>query len=184
MNRLVSRIGFGVVAAGLAFAGVANASEPAKKDAPKTEAPKAPAKEAPKAGGTVVDWLAADSNFSTLVGLVKEAGLAETLSGKGPFTIFAPTNAAFAKVDAKTLADLKADPKGKLADLLKGHVVSGSVMAADVTKMKEATFLNGKKAPIESKDGKVMVGGQTVSKADNKGSNGVVHVVDGVIMAK
>ncbi len=189
MNRLVSRIGFGVVAAGLAFAGVANASEPAKKDAPKTEAPKteapkAPAKEAPKAGGTVVDWLAADSNFSTLVGLVKEAGLAETLSGKGPFTIFAPTNAAFAKVDAKTLADLKADPKGKLADLLKGHVVNGSVMAADVSKMKEATFLNGKKAAIEAKDGKVTVGGVAVSKADNKGSNGVVHVVDGVIMAK
>ena len=185
MNRL-SRIGLGLVAAGLVVTG-ANASEPAKKEAPKADAPKAaaPAKEAPKAGGTIVDWLGADTaNFSTLVGLVKEAGLAETLSGKGPFTLFAPTNAAFSKVDAKTLADLKADPKGKLADLLKGHVVSGNVMAADVSKMKEVTFLNGKKAAVEAKDGKVMIGGQAVSKADNKGSNGVVHVVDGVIMAK
>lgn len=199
MNRFVTRAGLGLVAASFAFASVAvaqhggsgapakdapKAAEPAKKDAPKTEAPKA---DAPKMSGTVVDVAMGDSNFTTLVAAIKAAGLAETLSGKGPFTVFAPTNEAFAKLPAGAVDNLlKPENKAQLVALLKNHVVAGNVMAADVKAMngKTAKSLEGKDLMIQADDKGVMIGGAKVTKTDIKGSNGVIHVIDTVIMAK
>lgn len=130
---------------------------------------------------TIVDIAAGESKFSTLVELVKEAGLAETLSGPGPFTLFAPTNEAFSKVDAGTLAELKRD-KTKLASVLKYHVVPGKVMAKDVTSLTSATSVEGSDIAIAVKGGKVMVDEATVTATDISGSNGVIHVIDSVIL--
>ena len=99
--------------------------------APETTAAEAKAEDTAKEVGTIVDVAASNPDFSTLVDLVGQAGLADALSGEGPFTVFAPTNEAFAKVDAATLSALAADPTGALADVLKLHVVSGKIMAAD-----------------------------------------------------
>jgi len=130
----------------------------------------------------VVEIAASNDQFSTLVAAIKAAGLAEALSGKGPFTIFAPTNQAFEKLPAGTLEKLlKPENKGKLADILKYHVVIGKVMAAEV-KPGEMETLNGKKFTIKSAGGKVMVDGATVVKTDIKGKNGVIHVIDSVIL--
>ncbi len=133
---------------------------------------------------TVVDVAVANDDFSTLVTAVKAAGLAEALMGKGPFTVFAPTNEAFAKVDKAALASLlKPENKDKLAALLKYHVVAGKVTAADVVKLNEAEALSGEKIAIEVKDGKVMLNGKaTVIKTDIMAGNGIIHVIDQVIM--
>jgi uncharacterized surface protein with fasciclin (FAS1) repeats len=116
------------------------------------------------------------------VAAVKAAGLAETLSGKGPFTIFAPTNEAFAKLPAGTVESLlKPENKEKLVAILTYHVVAGKVMAADVKSGKVAT-VNGKEVTIEVKDGAVTVDSAKVVKTDLEGSNGVIHVIDSVIL--
>lgn len=119
-------------------------------------------------------------DFSTLVTAIKAAGLVETLQGKGPFTVFAPTNSAFAKVDPKALEGLLAN-KPALTGVLTYHVVSGNVMAADVTKLKFADTVNGQRVTI-STDGGVMVNNAKVTATDIKCSNGVIHVIDTVIM--
>ncbi len=134
---------------------------------------------------TVVEIAAANKDFTTLVTAVKAAGLAETLSGKGPFTVFAPTNAAFAKLPKGTVEDLlKPENKAKLASILTYHVVAAKVMAADAIKMdgKSAKTVNGQEIAIKVKDGKVMVNDATVTTADIVGSNGVIHVIDTVLM--
>lgn len=132
----------------------------------------------------VVEIAAGNSDFSTLVAAVKAAGLAETLSGKGPFTIFAPTNAAFAKLPAGTVEGLlKPENKEKLAGILTYHVVAAKVLAADVKSGKVAT-VNGKEVDIKVADGKVTVDGATVVKTDIVGANGVIHVIDTVILPK
>lgn len=131
---------------------------------------------------TVVEIAAGSEDFSTLVAAVKAAGLAEALSGEGPFTIFAPTNAAFEKLpDGTVAALLKPEAKEKLGTILKYHVVAGKVMAADV-KPGEVETLSGDKFTISVKDGKVMVDGATVVKTDIVGTNGVIHVIDSVIL--
>jgi uncharacterized surface protein with fasciclin (FAS1) repeats len=131
---------------------------------------------------TVVEIAAGAEDFSTLVAAVKAAGLAETLSGKGPFTIFAPTNEAFAKLPAGTVESLlKPENKEKLVAILTYHVVAGKVMAADVKSGKVAT-VNGKEVTIEVKDGAVTVDSAKVVKTDLEGSNGVIHVIDSVII--
>lgn len=131
---------------------------------------------------TVVEIAAGAEDFSTLVAAVKAAGLAETLSGKGPFTIFAPTNEAFAKLPAGTVESLlKPENKEKLVAILTYHVVAGKVMAADVKSGKVAT-VNGKEVTIEVKDGAVTVDSAKVVKTDLEGSNGVIHVIDSVIL--
>lgn len=131
---------------------------------------------------TVVEIAAGAEDFSTLVAAVKAAGLAEALSGDGPFTIFAPTNAAFEKLpDGTVAALLKPEAKEKLGTILKYHVVAGKVMAADV-KPGEVETLSGDKFTISVKDGKVMVDGATVVKTDIVGTNGVIHVIDSVIL--
>lgn len=127
--------------------------------------------------------VAVGAGFNTLVAAVKAAGLAEALSGKGPFTVFAPTDAAFAKLPAGTVDALLKDPV-KLAAILKYHVVSGKVMAADVIKgngAKPAT-LSGAALDITVKAGKVYVNGALVTGADVAASNGVIHVIDTVVL--
>ena len=134
---------------------------------------------------TIVENAAANKDFSTLVAAVKAADLVETLSGKGPFTVFAPTNAAFAKLPEATLADLlKPENKAKLAGILTYHVVAGKVMAKDVVKLTEAKTVQGSKVKIKVKDGKVMVAGANVVKTDIACKNGVIHVIDAVILPK
>jgi uncharacterized surface protein with fasciclin (FAS1) repeats len=134
---------------------------------------------------TIVENAAANEDFSTLVAAVKAADLVETLSGKGPFTVFAPTNAAFAKLPEATLADLlKPENKAKLAGILTYHVVAGKVMAKDVVELKSAKTVQGSKVKIKVKDGTVMVGGAKVVKTDIACKNGVIHVIDAVILPK
>ncbi len=133
---------------------------------------------------TVVEIAAGNEDFSTLVAAVKAAGLAETLSGDGPFTVFAPTNEAFAKLPEGTVEMLlKPENKEKLAGILTYHVVAAKVMAADVKAGKVAT-VNGAEATITVKDGAVMIDGANVVKTDIVGKNGVIHVIDAVIMPK
>jgi uncharacterized surface protein with fasciclin (FAS1) repeats len=114
---------------------------------------------------------------------VKAAGLVETLKGEGPFTVFAPTDAAFAKVPTETLNALLAD-KAALANVLTYHVVAGKVMAADVVKLTSAETVQGQAVSIEVKGGKVYVEGAQVVTTDIKASNGVIHVIDAVILPK
>ena len=131
----------------------------------------------------IVDTAVAAGDFNTLVTAVKAAGLVETLKGEGPFTVFAPTDAAFAKVPTDTLNALLAD-KAALANVLTYHVVAGKVMAADVVKLSSAETVQGQAVSIEVKDGKVYVNGAQVVTTDIKASNGVVHVIDAVILPK
>ena len=142
----------------------------------------APVIQAGPADKTVVEIAAGNEDFSTLVAAVKAAGLAATLSGDGPVTVFAPTNEAFAKLPAGTVETLlKPENKEKLVAILTYHVVAGKVMAADVKAGKVAT-VNGKEATIEVKDGAVMIDAAKVVKTDIVGKNGVIHVIDSVIL--
>jgi uncharacterized surface protein with fasciclin (FAS1) repeats len=118
--------------------------------------------------------------FSTLVGALKTAGLVETLSGPGPFTVFAPTNDAFAKIPGDVLKAALED-KAKLTSILTYHVVPGKVMAADVAKMADATTVEGSKVKINVSHG-VMINESKVTKTDIECSNGVIHVIDTVLM--
>jgi transforming growth factor-beta-induced protein len=136
--------------------------------------------------GTIVDVAVKNGSFNTLVAAVKAAGLVETLSGKGPFTVLAPTDAAFAKLPAGTLEMLlKPENKQQLVDILTYHVVPGVAAYSDqVVKMSEVPTVLGSTVPVMAKDGKVMLGGATVVAADVEASNGVIHVVDTVILPK
>ena len=122
-------------------------------------------------------------SFKTLVAAVQAAGLAETLQGPGPFTVFAPTDAAFAKLPDGTVTALLAD-KEKLASILTFHVVSGKVMAADIVKSNGATpkTVNGLPLDIVVRGGKVYVNDVNVVTADVQASNGVIHVIDAVLL--
>jgi uncharacterized surface protein with fasciclin (FAS1) repeats len=139
-------------------------------------------KASPAAGKkNIVQTAVAAGQFKTLVSLVKSAGLARTLSGKGPFTVFAPTDAAFAKVPKATLAAL-AKNMTKLRAVLLYHVVKGKVTAAEAMMLHSAKTLNGKSLSIRVRGGKVIVGGATVTKADVMASNGVIHVINKVLI--
>jgi uncharacterized surface protein with fasciclin (FAS1) repeats len=135
----------------------------------------------PAHGNTIVDVAVAAGKFKTLVAAVQAAGLAETLSGPGPFTVFAPTDEAFAKLPAGTVEALLKD-KAKLAGILTYHVVSGAVGSAEVVKLKSAKTVNGKDVAIMVMNGKVMVGNAHVTTTDIKASNGVIHVIDAVLL--
>lgn len=131
----------------------------------------------------IVATAAASKDFSTLVAAVKAAGLVETLQGKGPFTVFAPTNEAFAALPEGTVASLlKPENKKKLVAILTYHVVSGEVLAADAAKLSSAKTVNGEKLSIKSAGGKVMINDATVTAADIMTSNGVIHVIDHVLL--
>ncbi|QYU71089.1 fasciclin domain-containing protein [Leptolyngbya sp. 15MV] len=124
-------------------------------------------------------------SFNTLAKLIQTAGLVETLSGKGPFTVFAPTDEAFAKLPKETVDSLlKPENKAQLAAILTYHVVPGRVYASDVVKLSSAKSVQGANIAITSRDGKVMIGAQNanVVKTDIEASNGVIHVIDTVIL--
>lgn len=131
----------------------------------------------------IVDTAVGAEAFSTLVAAVKAAGLVETLKGDGPFTVFAPTNEAFAKLPEGTVETLlKPENKDKLIAVLTYHVVPGKVMAADVVKLKGAKTVQGGEVEIAVADGKVKVDNANVVKTDIECSNGVIHVIDAVIL--
>jgi uncharacterized surface protein with fasciclin (FAS1) repeats len=133
-----------------------------------------------KAEKDIVGIATSSDDFSTLVTALKAAGLVEALQGDGPLTVFAPTNEAFAKLPAGTLESLLAD-KDALTAVLTYHVVSGKVTAKDVMKLDSATTLQGGALAIDTSDG-VKVGSASVVKADVMASNGVVHVIDTVLI--
>lgn len=161
-----------MIAATLAFAGMT----------PTVFAEEAKASEVKKMD--IVETAASAKDFSTLVAAVKAAGLVDTLKGPGPFTVFAPTNEAFAALPEGTVEMLlKPENKAKLVAILTYHVVPGKVMAADV-KAGEVATVQGDKATIKVTDGKVMIDGANVVKTDIVASNGVIHVIDKVIMPK
>jgi uncharacterized surface protein with fasciclin (FAS1) repeats len=133
----------------------------------------------------IVDTAVAAGSFKTLAKALDAAGLVQTLKGTGPFTVFAPTDEAFAKLPAGTLENLlKPENKDQLKRILTYHVVSGKVMAADVVKMKSAKAVSGDVISIASSDSGVTVDKAHVVKTDIAASNGVIHVIDSVILPK
>ena len=131
----------------------------------------------------IVDVAAANPDFSTLVAAVQAAGLVDALKGEGPLTVFAPTDAAFAKLPAGTVESLLLpENKAKLVEILTYHVVAGKVMAADVVKLDSATTLQGQSVKIKVVGGNVMVDTANVLATDVKASNGVIHVIDTVLL--
>jgi uncharacterized surface protein with fasciclin (FAS1) repeats len=161
---MVKTLTLGVVAA-LITASVAAAQTQPKKD--------------------VVDTAVAAGSFMTLAKALQAADLVDTLKGKGPFTIFAPTDDAFAKLPKSTLDDLlKPENKARLRRVLTAHVVPGLVTSADVVKLKSAMAVSGDMLSIAANGGKVTVDNATVVKTDVSASNGVIHVIDSVIVPK
>jgi uncharacterized surface protein with fasciclin (FAS1) repeats len=133
----------------------------------------------------IVDTAVSAGSFKTLTAALEAAGLVGTLKGKGPFTVFAPTDQAFAKLPAGTVESLlKPANKQKLTALLTYHVVAGDVKAADVIKLSSAKTLNGQSVTIKVVGGKVLINGATVVKADIAATNGTIHVIDTVLMPK
>ena len=131
----------------------------------------------------IVVTAAAAGQFKTLAAALTAAGLVDTLKGSGPFTVFAPTDAAFAALPAGTVDTiLKPENKAKLTAILTYHVVPGKVMAADVVKLKEAKTVNGAMVAVKVDGGNVMINNAKVTTADNEASNGVIHVIDTVLL--
>jgi len=131
----------------------------------------------------IVDTAVAAGQFKTLAAALGAAGLVDTLKGPGPFTVFAPTDDAFAKLPAGTLTNLlKPENKDQLIAILTYHVVPGKVMAADVVKLKEAKTVNGKMLKVTVMDGAVTINDAKVTSADIVASNGVIHVIDTVVL--
>ena len=148
----------------------------AGKDHTKEASGVAPAKD-------IVTTAAAAGDFNTLAAALEAAGLVETLKGEGPFTVFAPTDEAFAKLPEGTVEDLlKPENKEKLTAILAYHVVPGDVMAKDVVEIKKAKTVNGKELTVHVKEGKVSIDNANVIKTDIACSNGVIHVIDSVML--
>ncbi len=140
----------------------------------------------PAAAADIVDTASANGSFTTLVAAVKAAGLVDTLKGQGPFTVFAPTDEAFKKLPAGTVENLlKPENKAQLTKVLTYHVVPGKVMASDVSgKKTTAKTVEGSAVAIDASGAGVKVDNAMVSKADVSASNGVIHVIDTVIMPR
>jgi uncharacterized surface protein with fasciclin (FAS1) repeats len=153
--------------------------EPEPRSADDATATEAPA----PASGDIVETASSAGSFTTLVAAVQAAGLEETLKSPGPFTVFAPTDDAFAKLPEGTVESLlKPENKEKLAAILTYHVVSGKVMSTEAVKLNSATTVNGKELSLDASTGKLVVSGATVTTADVQASNGVIHVVDTVLL--
>lgn len=162
LRAIASATLFGLVAVmGGAFAGGVKADDTCPKD--------------------IVDTAVSAGKFKTLVAAVKAAELVETLKGKGPFTVFAPTDEAFAKVSKEKLEALLQDKKA-LSAVLTYHVVAGKVLAEDVVKLESAKTVQGKSVKIVVKDGSVTINGANVLKTDIVCGNGVIHVIDAVLL--
>ncbi len=173
---------FVVLAMLLAACGTQATPEPAPQPEPTPmPEPTAVPTEEPEMPKSIVDIAVEDGRFTTLVAAVQAAGLAETLSGEGPFTVFAPTDDAFAALPEGTVEALLADIP-TLTDILLYHVVDGAVMAADVVELSNAMTLQGQYVDIKAEDGKVMIDGAEVIITDIEASNGVIHVIDAVIL--
>jgi uncharacterized surface protein with fasciclin (FAS1) repeats len=129
----------------------------------------------------IVETAISAGSFNTLVAAVKAAGLVETLSGDGPFTVFAPTDEAFAQIPQDRLNALLADKEALIA-VLTYHVIAGKVMAEDVVGLSSAETVNGQRVDIKVMDGKVMIDGAQVITADVEATNGVIHVINKVIL--
>jgi uncharacterized surface protein with fasciclin (FAS1) repeats len=169
----MTRLGFGLTAVmlGLSCVSSVRAADSCSATAPKHK--------------DIVDTAVAAGSFKTLAAALGAAGLVDTLKGAGPFTVFAPTDAAFAKLPNGTVEDLlKPENKGKLVKILTYHVVPGKVLAADVVKLTKAKTVEGSEAKITAKKGKVMIDNASVVKTDILASNGVIHVIDAVILPK
>lgn len=135
-----------------------------------------------EASDTIVDIAAGNEDFSTLVTAVTEAGLVETLSGEGPFTVFAPTNEAFDALPEGTLETLLEDPEGDLTSILQLHVISGEVTAEDASaSVGECVETLGGQVRITEEGGELLIGGAPIVDTDIEASNGIVHVLGGVI---
>jgi len=135
--------------------------------------------------GDIVDVAVSAGQFNTLAAALEAAGLVATLKGDGPFTVFAPTDAAFAKLPAGTVDSLlKPENKDQLVGILTYHVVPGKVMASDVVKLSSATTVNGADVAITLDGGSVRIDNATVVKTDIEASNGVIHVIDTVLLPK
>ena len=162
----MNRIGFGVIAV-LLLSSILAVAAPADNGGAKD----------------IVDTAVAAGSFKTLVTALEAADLVGTLKGAGPFTVFAPTDEAFAKLPAGTLADLlKPENKDKLRAILTYHVVAGKVTAAKVVKLSSATTVNGQDVRISASGGTVKVNDAQVIKTDIVASNGVIHVIDTVLL--
>jgi len=157
--------------------------DPAAEVEPEPTATEAPEEPTPSATPepTIVDIAVADENFSTLVTALESAGLVETLQGEGPFTVFAPTNDAFAALPEGALEALLADPDA-LSEVLLYHVVAGEVYAADVVELSSATAVSGEMLEISTEDDSVMINDAQVVTVDIEASNGVIHVIDSVLL--
>jgi uncharacterized surface protein with fasciclin (FAS1) repeats len=133
----------------------------------------------------IVDTAVAAGSFTTLAKALKAADLVATLEGPGPFTVFAPTDEAFAKLPAGTLDNLlKPENKDRLRRILTHHVVAGEVRAADVVKVQSAKAVSGDTITVKARNGKVQVGDANVTRTDIQASNGVIHIIDAVILPK
>jgi len=168
LPRITAALALGLVA--LVFAALAVPAAPAAPASPATSK-------------TIVQVAAGNPQFSTLASLIKKAGLVSALSGKSKLTVFAPTNAAFAKLPKATLKKVQSDKK-LLTSILTYHVVKGAVPASKVVKLngKSVKTLNGKTVKITVKSGKVYVNKAQVTKTDVKASNGVIHVINRVLI--
>jgi len=175
--RVLGAIGLAV--ASLAVAGCGGSDSSSERAA--TTAPAEAATMEETMQENIVETAVAAGDFTTLTSLVEKAGLAETLSGEGPFTVFAPTDDAFADVPQETLDSLAADPEALKAVLLY-HVVDGEARARDVAELSSAETLNGESVELETTDGRVEVNDAKVVQADVTASNGVIHVIDEVLI--
>lgn len=159
------------------------ASEPAPTAVPTAVPAPTEVPMAAETANTIVDIAVNDGRFNTLVAAVTAAGLVETLSGEGPFTVFAPTDDAFAALPEGTLDALLQDPEGSLKDILLYHVVSGKVMAADVVGLSAAPTVGGEEIAVSLNGDQVLLNGSTaVIITDIEASNGVIHVIDSVLL--
>ncbi|MBK9475247.1 MAG: fasciclin domain-containing protein [Tetrasphaera sp.] len=194
MSRLRALVPIAVLALGLSACGSSDSTTSTPAASPTASSPSAtptPTESSPAAAKDIVDTAVAAGDFKTLATALTAAGLVETLKGAGPFTVFAPTDAAFAKLPAGTLDTLLKDPKGDLSSILTYHVIAGKVMAADVVTMdgKKVKTVQGAELTIKVDGAKVMlvdVAGNSinVTATDVTASNGVIHVIDGVLMPK
>ena len=131
----------------------------------------------------IVDTAVSNGNFTTLVAAVKAAGLVDTLKGEGPFTVFAPNDEAFSKLPTASIEELlKPENRDQLAGILTYHVVSGRILAEDVVELTHTSTVNGQKAKIKASEGKVTIDNAQIVKTDIECGNGVIHVIDTVIM--
>ena len=170
MHSIITRRrGAATVAATLAVGAFASAPAGARPAAPAT------------AESNIVETAVAAGNFTTLASLVNQAGLAETLSGKGPYTVFAPTDAAFKKVPKKTLNALGKD-KAKLKSVLLYHVAEGRLAAKRIVKRSSITTLNGERVRVRVRGANVLVNKSKVVTADVRASNGIIHAVNRVLI--